>query len=306
MDMNMKFLFPIILLTGSVLSACSTQPEKHAVLDMASSDYAQAQGDPDVTNYAAIELQQAGDALDKATDAQRKGEDQEVVDHLAYVAAKKVAIAQETAKMKVAEKAVANISTEREKIRLELRTTEADSARQQVKTAKERAERQETALEVSQAQTESSRQRLEAQVAETDSANVRIHQMEEELKELNARETERGMVITLGDVLFDTSKAELRDSSINSLKKLADFLKAYPERTAVIEGYTDSTGESSFNQSLSEKRAMAVRDSLLNMGVDRNRISTRGFGEANPVATNTTAAGRQSNRRVEIVLPQQQ
>lgn len=303
MNMNKKFLFPVILLSGSVLSACSTQPENHAVLDMARSDYAQAQGDPDVTNYAAVELKQAGEALDKATNAQRKNEDQDVVDHLAYIAAKRVAIAQETTKMEIAQQSVADIDKEREKIRLELRTAEADSARQQVKTAKERAERQDTALELSQAQTESSRQRLEAQVAETDSANVRIRQMEEELEELNARETERGMVITLGDVLFDTSKAELRDSSINSVNKLADFFKAYPERTAVIEGYTDSTGDSNFNKSLSERRAMAVRDRLLSMGVERDRISTRGFGEENPVADNSTASGRQLNRRVEIVLP---
>ncbi|KAF0191626.1 MAG: outer membrane protein [Gammaproteobacteria bacterium] len=293
--MKKNYLLPVILLTGTAFSACSTQPEKHAVLDGARSGYTEAQSNPDVTNFAAIELQQAGKALEKATNAQRKREDREVVDHLAYLAAQRVAIAQETAKLKAAEQAIANAGTEREKIRLELRTAEADSAKQQISTAQKMAGEREAALAAARSDSE-------AKAAETAAANARISQMEAELKVLNARKTERGMVITLGDVLFDTSKAELKDGAVNNVQKLAEFFKTYPERTAVIEGYTDSTGDSVFNQTLSEMRARAVRDVLISMGIDGNRVSTRGHGEENPVANNETAVGRQLNRRVEIVL----
>ena len=133
-------------------------------------------------------------------------------------------------------------------------------------------------------------------------ANARISQMEGELKDLNAKKTERGMVITLGDVLFDTNKAELRTVGTNSVQKLAEFLKEYPERKILIEGHTDSTGSSDYNQNLSDRRAIAVRDTLINMEVGGDRVSTRGYGETNPVASNETTSGRQSNRRVEIII----
>ena len=104
-------------------------------------------------------------------------------------------------------------------------------------------------------------------------------------------------------MLFETNKAELKSGGTRSLQKLAAFLKQYPERMVLIEGYTDSTGSTEYNQRLSERRARSVQSSLMNMGINRARINTRGYGEASPAADNTTVAGRQMNRRVEIVLP---
>ena len=131
---------------------------------------------------------------------------------------------------------------------------------------------------------------------------MRAGQLEAQLKELNAKKTERGLVITLGDVLFDTNKAQLKSSAARSLQKLAGFLKQYPERKAQVEGYTDSTGSADYNQGLSDRRAHAVRASLVDMGVSSGRITTHGYGKESPVASNDTAAGRQMNRRVEIIL----
>lgn len=133
-------------------------------------------------------------------------------------------------------------------------------------------------------------------------AEMRASELETQLEELNAKKTERGLVITLGDVLFDTNKAQLKSGGSRSLQKLADFLKQYPQRKARIEGYTDSTGGADYNQALSERRANAVRTSLADMGISNDRISTHGYGKDSPVATNDTASGRQLNRRVEIIL----
>jgi outer membrane protein OmpA-like peptidoglycan-associated protein len=334
--MRKYYTLPIIILTGAALAACSTQPEKNSALEDARAGYRAAQTDAEVTNLAAVELQQAGKALDKANEAQKEGEDRKEIDHLAYLANQRIAIAQNTAKLKSAELAVANAGTERDKVRLEMRTAEADATKRQMAesdaAAKQRAvasgiaaDEAAAALALANADTEQSRALLEAQAAEIDAANqqamiakqredqkmaelnaanTRVSQMEAELKRLNAKETERGLVITLGDVLFDTNKADLRPEVRSSLQKLAEFFKEYPERKAIIEGYTDSTGESDYNQNLSDRRANSVRNTLMDMGVSGDRISTRGYGETNPIASNATAAGRQLNRRVEIVFPE--
>ena len=119
---------------------------------------------------------------------------------------------------------------------------------------------------------------------------------------MEAKKTDRGMVVTLGDVLFDTNQAQLKSGGMRNVRKLADFFKQYPKRNVMIEGFTDSTGSSSRNQELSDQRVHSVRTALLDMGVSGDRITSRGYGESHPVASNNTTAGRQLNRRVEIVV----
>lgn len=266
-------IIPTLFIIGASLSACSSMPE-HPVLEEARSSYSTAQSDPDVTNHAAVELQQAGEALKIAENAWSEKEDAEVVDHLAYLARQRALIAQDTGKLRAAEIDIASAGSSRDAVRLEARTAEADAARRQAEISAAAA----------------------AQAAE------RVSEMEKEIAELNAKKTERGLVITLGDVLFDVNEAELKSGSERNVRKIADFLKEYPERKALIEGFTDSTGSESYNQMLSERRAEAVRRFLIANGVSSNRISARGYGETNPVASNKTAATRQLNRRVEIVI----
>lgn len=122
------------------------------------------------------------------------------------------------------------------------------------------------------------------------------------LAALNARETEQGLELTVSDVLFQFDKAELKPSALPDLARVATFLQDHPDRNVVIEGYTDSVGTASYNLDLSRRRAMAVRSFLVAQGIAPSRLLAQGFGEGYPVASNATEAGREQNRRVEMLV----
>lgn len=151
------------------------------------------------------------------------------------------------------------------------------------------------------------RQKLQLQIQsrQASQAKMEAQALRAQMEALQAKKTERGMVLTLGDVLFDLNKAELKPAGKRTVRKLADFMKKYPERRVRVEGYTDSTGKADYNQTLSEHRADAVMQELIGQGIDPDRIETKGFGEQYPVASNDTDGGRQRNRRVEIVISDQ-
>lgn len=258
--------FSMILITAVIVSGCGAIP-KNSSLTEAHNNYNIAQSNPQVTNMAALELKEAGILLDKADTALNNRESDATVNHWVYMANQQIAVAQETARGKLAELAVANAGGKRDQILLEARTAEADESKRQV------------AFD-------------QALIAE----------QEMQLKELNAMKTERGLVITLNDVLFRTNAAQLEPNGMRTVQKLADFLKQYPQRQVLIEGHTDSTGSHNYNQELSDRRAHAVRMALIDSGVGSDRIASRGYGEAYPVASNDTEASRQLNRRVEIIL----
>jgi len=353
---------PLSLVAAAMLAGCSTMPPKNTALEEARSVYSSARTNPQVTRLAPLELQKAGESLNKADAALSKGDSDATVNQLAYLTKQQVAIAQETAKRKAAEQAVIDASAQRDQVRLAARTAEADAAKRQAviaqQSAKEQAERDRALIAARQAELDAARQQamaaqktaeeqaaalaaaraqaqrdealiaarlaeaeaarkqaaaaqqaadqqaaaLEAARAQAERDQALIAQQEQQLKELDAKKTERGMVITLGDVLFAVNKAELSAGGVRNVQKLADFLNQYPQRKVLIEGHTDSTGSRSINQPLSERRADAVRSALADMGISSDRIETRGYAETYPVASNNTAAGRQLNRRVEIIL----
>jgi outer membrane protein OmpA-like peptidoglycan-associated protein len=284
----LKSRFPLSIIAIAVLAACSSAPTQPSPLEQARGSYVSAQTNLQVVQLAPDELSQAGKALATADAAAKNGESPARVDQLAYVANQRVAIAQETARQKSADKAAASAATERDKIRLDARTVEADTAQRAAAASKLDAE-------ASQRQSESSQRQAQ-------DADARSRQLEVQLKELDAKKTERGLVITLGDVLFDTNKSELKSGGMRNVQKLAGVLKEYPQRNVLVEGFTDSTGNSGYNQGLSERRAGAVRTALQDTGVSAERISDRGYGQTFPVANNATAEGRQLNRRVEIIV----
>lgn len=144
---------------------------------------------------------------------------------------------------------------------------------------------------------------LDLREAELMKAKQEAMDLQKQMAALQAEKTERGMVLTLGDVLFDVNKATLAPGAARNIAKIAAFMRNYPERNAVIEGHTDSMGDEDYNLDLSRDRAFAVREALVNAGVSAARISTQGFGEAVPVASNSSSSGRQENRRVEIIFP---
>lgn len=141
--------------------------------------------------------------------------------------------------------------------------------------------------------------------ARLDSRTQEADQLQRQLDELNAKQTERGLVMTLGDVLFATGRSELRAGTANNLGKLAIFLNQNPERRVMIEGHTDSVGSEENNLSLSQRRATSVMSYLTIQGVAPSRLSASGKGESMPVAGNESASGRQMNRRVELIISEE-
>lgn len=266
--MQRKWYFSIVLITVAIVivSGCGSIPQ-NASLTEAHRNYNNAQTNPQVTDMAALELKEASNFLEKADAALNNRENDATVNHLAYLANQQVAIAQETARGKVAELVVTNASGKRNQILLDARTAEADESKRQVAFDQ-----------------------------------VLIAEQERQLRELNAVKTERGLVITLNDVLFRTDMAQLEPNGVRTVQKLADFLRQHTQRNVLIEGHTDSTGSHIYNQELSDRRAHSVRMALIDNGISSNRIASHGYGEAYPVASNDTAANRQLNRRVEIIL----
>lgn len=152
----------------------------------------------------------------------------------------------------------------------------------------------------------SAEQRAQQQRQAALSAQDRVRALEGQLRELQAQQTERGLLVTLGDVLFAFDKAELSAQAAPRMDKLASFLAQFPDRKVLIEGFTDSVGNDRYNLSLSERRAQAARAALVQRGVDRARIAARGYGNRHPVASNASPEGRAMNRRVEIVIADEQ
>ena len=135
--------------------------------------------------------------------------------------------------------------------------------------------------------------------ARLDARDAQIKQLQ---NSLNAKQTDRGTLVTFGDVLFATDRADLKPSGLANINKLAQFLSENPDRKVIVEGYTDSTGTEGHNQSLSERRAGSVRAALVRRGVKEKMLVAKGYGEAKPIAPNTTEAGRQKNRRIEFTV----
>lgn len=286
---------PFAVLVAAMLVACSSVPPANANLDAARADFQQLQADPQAEPYAGLQLKQANDALQSAQAAFNRADDNVVVDQLAYLAKQRTALAQETIRRKTAEASVTTSSAERDQMRLAARTREADAA-----TATTAQAQRETLA--AQQQARLANQQAASSQQQAGDAQSRNRALEAQLRELNAQPTDRGMVITTGDVLFETGQAALRSGGVSRIEKLGAFLQAYPLRKALIEGYTDSVGSDASNVALSQRRADAVRAVLVGMGVDSGRLSTLGHGETHPVASNQNASGRQMNRRVEILL----
>lgn len=286
--MKRHLLNSAVLASAVFLAACSSVPLTTPTLDQARGDFVAANNNPAVSTHAPLEFKQASDALDAANAAAAKKESLETVDRLAYIAKQKIATAQEVAKRKTAEASIAAAGQQRDEIRLEARTAEAERAKAEAARA--------------QAQTAAAQSQAAQAEAMAREAQARAAQLEAQMADLQAKKTERGMIITIGDVLFATNQATLTPAGIATVRKLAEVLAQNPGRTVLVEGFTDSTGGTAHNQSLSERRAGSVRDALMGMGVGRERIAVRGYGEAFPVAPNDTAGNRQLNRRVEIVL----
>jgi len=188
---------------------------------------------------------------------------------------------------------------------------QAEQARQQAELAQQQAAQQAQQAELARQQADQQRQQADQQrqqaeqarqQAENDKAQMRARMLQQLNQVLQTRDTARGLIVNMPDVLFDTGKADLKTSARERLAKVAGILIAYPDIRVEVDGYTDSTGSLEFNQRLSQERADAVRSYLGSQGVNSSSITTQGFGPSDPIASNDTASGRQQNRRVEMVV----
>ncbi len=237
--------------------------------------------DPLAREAAAASLSAAEQDLKRAQQALPDREPRATIDHYAYLANRNAEIAAEQVGERRARLAVEKGQADRDRVLLQARTADADRAKADAERAKAEADRA----------------RSDALSATADAEKLR-----NELTALQAKPTERGMVLTLGDVLFDTARSDLKPGALPTIERLAAFMRENAAYQLLIEGHTDSRGDDAYNLQLSERRADAVRAALLSRGLGSDRVRVRALGETFPVASNESADGRQQNRRVEVVF----
>jgi len=277
-----------ILLTA----ACTTAPGKPDGAAEARIKLTQLQSDPNLASRAANAIKDADAAV---RTAEQPEADKNLAAHRVYLADRKVDTARALAETRFAEDQRAELVAQRESARLDARTHEAEAAKSQAATA--RAEGAEQRAAADQARLDANTAQLAAAGSEQQAA-----ELQRQIDVLQAKPTDRGLVLTLGDVLFTTGKADLKPGATGNLTKLVAFLDKYPDRSVAIQGYTDSVGNDDYNQGLSERRADSVKSYLTGQGISSSRLSASGKGPSDPVADNGSAAGRQQNRRVEVVI----
>lgn len=269
----MKSNLTIGLSIALALGACATVRPPNAALMEARSTVRTAEANPNVPQYAALDLQAAKNdlAVAEAADAAHKDKD---IAQPAYLATQSARMALAHAAANADDARVAAGQAERDQIRLAARTREVQGAKAAASAAN----------------------------TQRDAATAESARLQAEVDRLNAKPTPRGLVLTLGDVLFDTGKAELNSGAGRKLDQLAQFLTEHPDRRVQIDGFTDSVGTDAYNLDLSQRRADAVKTALLTRGIAGARIATQGYAKAFPVASNGESGGRQLNRRVEVVI----
>jgi outer membrane protein OmpA-like peptidoglycan-associated protein len=324
-----KIGFGLVIPALFLAAGCApSQQEKIAKdrLEVARTAYLEAKANRNVEAFAPLPFAEAGKALQAAEQAKNAEE----MEQLAYVAEKRSKIAVTVAEGRMAERDADRLSKETADIIAQKRTQEARIAQKEAENARllamaeaeraakakreaeearslasaeaERATRAKAEAEAKAREAEQARLAARAEAEKAAKAKAEADQLTKELSDLKAKQTERGIILTIGDVLFATGKADLSPDAMRSVNKLIEFLQKYTNRNVLIEGHTDSVGSDEFNLTLSQKRADSLKEALTGKGVEEKRITTVGYGKKYPVAGNDTAAGRQQNRRVEVSI----
>jgi outer membrane protein OmpA-like peptidoglycan-associated protein len=274
----------IILVAAAAIvltAGCATAPKSVPQLEQARAAVGQLTSEPLAAQSASRELQAARRSLERAELAWQKKQPIEQVVHLSYLAERQAELGQVRLAEVRAREQIARGEADRNSALLEARERQAQLAMQRAGASAKRADdSRESAL----------------------AAHAALEEMQRKYGELQAKQTERGMVLTLGDVLFDTAQATLKPGATATLNRLAQFLQENSGTRVLIEGHTDSRGSAEYNEDLSRRRAAAVSEALEIRGTPNTRVDVAGRGESYPVANNDTAEGRQRNRRVEIVF----
>ncbi len=285
-------------ITSLVLVACAVAPTSPTGASEARSKLNALQNDPNLAERARVEIQAAEVAV-RLAEQPLDASEASLGAHRVYMADRKVEIARAKATTRYAEHQRTRFAEERDAARLAARTQEADRARTDADDARADARRARDEASIARSEADASRA---AQAELAADAARRAEELERQIALLEAEVTDRGLVLTLGDVLFTTGSAQIEEGNSTRLDRLVTFLNQYPERRVLIEGHTDNVGSAAYNQDLSQRRADSVRTYLTQQGIGSQRISTSGMGLHRPIAGNDSAAGRQLNRRVEIII----
>ena len=290
---RMGILLPFGLIILFIAGCGPSQKEMMAKdqVERAKKAYADAKANPNVEEYAPLQLQDAGKAVQEA----EKAKDLDDMLQRGYIAERKTQFAVTVADAKTAERDMDKRNVEKAELNAKKQTLEAERAKREASQAQMAA-----AAEAERAAI--ARRQAQAEAEKAAKAKAEADQLMKELSNLKAQQTERGIVLTIGDVLFATGKAELSAEANKSVDKLADFLKKYPNRNVLIEGHTDNVGKDDYNLALSQKRADSVKARLVGDEIEAGRITTVGYGKKFPVASNDTKAGKAQNRRVEVIV----
>lgn len=265
--------------TSFLVASCATAPQNPPGSAEVRSKLTALQSNSSLADQVPVELREAEAAV-LAAEAP-VGKDVALGAHRVYMADRKVEIATARASTRYAEDQRAELSQARDDARLNARTQEADRARRETATAQSATD---------------------AALASAAVAAKEADELQRQIDVLQAEATDRGLVLTLGDVLFGTGRSDLTSGGTNTLDKLVVFLNNYPDRNVVIEGHTDDVGSHEMNQTLSQHRADSVKFYLVQQGIRHKRLAASGMGETQPIADNQSPSGRQQNRRVEVII----
>lgn len=284
---------------AALFTGCASAPEKPAGSQEVRAKLVALQGDATLSTRAPVAMKDAELAVAQAEIIQP---DLVLAAHRVYIADRKVDSARALAVTRFAEEERPALIAEAAKARLDARTLEADLAKDAAFNAKSdaltaRAENAEQKLATGQARSDA-----DAALLAANASQQQAMELQKQIELLQARPTDRGLVLTLGDTLFATGKSELKSGATANLDRVTAFLNEYPNRMAAIEGFTDSMGSEEYNQDLSQRRADSVKGYLVGQGVKTGRLSAAGRGENAPVGDNASIAGRQQNRRVEVII----
>jgi outer membrane protein OmpA-like peptidoglycan-associated protein len=333
--MNRKLELTVV--AALFAASCATIDVPTPALQEARMTVRAAENDSAVVSGAPLEFKRATESLDRANHALASGEPVAEIDHYAYLANRRGQTAIALGAAKSNEAAIKAAEVDRERARADVRTLEAQIARtdataqraqaaiaqQQASSAQQQASAAQQQANLAQQQASASRQQadeaarqavaFQAQAAasqsqaaqsraQAESADARAADLQRQLADLEAQKTDRGRVVTLGDVLFEFNRADVKPAARMQLGKLAEFLRQFPERRVLIEGYTDNVGSAAYNDQLSGRRADSIRTQLALLGVNADRMGAVGYGKEYPVASNTTDTNRALNRRVEVII----
>jgi len=322
-----RLTLPSVMLIAILLAGCAAQPREDTALDNLRADLEQFRSNTELSSLVPMALTDAERAV---RDAGLEGLSESELAHRILLAEKRLEIARASAFKAQAEAQIEAIEAERTDLLLRASRLEVEQARREAERARmestavreeiERTRRDATSAEEQRdaASRRESEAREEAaaarRLAEAQASEIQLARREAELATeaadslrrrlelMELRETDRGVVVTLGDVLFEVGETRLQTTAIDNLDDVVELLQSEPDKRIRIEGHTDSSGPAAVNQRISLTRAEAVRDELVALGIASERIEAIGMGEDFPIASNDSADGRSRNRRVDVIL----